>query len=55
MCQWQHPMKTQHFQEPQQVKQGTETNRMELNKESRNSLPSCAEGRMHRLFPQVVF
>lgn len=42
-------MKTWHFQEPPQVEQGTETNRMEVNRENQNNLHLGAKGQLHRL------
>lgn len=49
MCRWQHFMKTWPFQERQRTEQGTETDRMQLNRVSQNILPLGAKGQLHGL------
>ena len=49
------PMRTQHFQDPQQVKWGTETNRMELNKESWSNLPHVPKLECTDCSPKLSF
>lgn len=49
VCQWPQLVKTRHFQEPQQMEQGTETDTMELKRENQNNLHLCAKGQLHRL------